>query len=165
MSSCAWYYELLPIETNVSQDFAALWVQMEIDPGKACVHEIGFEVKAPKEVRLVSAAPAESHVTDPSIGTARLVVDGDGAAPVPGVIEQDVALAPGFVSAELGEHHYRFLWTGNTRRRVMVAIGVQLADDTIPKSLIQTWSESLRYQWGDCRAWRFDRTRDPRRDR
>lgn len=152
--SCSWAYELAPAETNAGEDFSAFWIQMEIDPGKGwCAKEMRFELTAPTDGRIVSAAPDRgSRITKSSPSTTELVVDGEAAAPVPGTIAQDIGLTSGRTKVEVDEDHYSFVWRGNSRTKVMVAIGVQFAHNRVPPETFYSFSGSEGAAMGSCRT-------------
>ena len=152
--SCSWTYHLVPADTDAQDDFGAYWFQMELDPGKGmCAKQLRFELDAPSNGRIVSAVPADSgRIRSRSIATTELVVDGGGTAVAPGTISQEVAQAPGRVRVSLDGNHYSYEWTGNSRDKVMVAIGIQLSSRRLPPEFFASWSEGEGAGMGSCRV-------------
>jgi hypothetical protein len=147
---CAWSYDLVPAETNATEDFAGYWVQIEVDPAPGwCVYGIHFETTGPDSGRLVSATPEGGKTGGDT--TVELSVDADGAAPVPGTIAQDLSLPKGRVRTKLAPHHFSYVWSGKSRDKVVVALGVQVAYEFPPESLIYMWSEGVGVEFGTCR--------------
>jgi hypothetical protein len=155
--SCSWFYELLPAETNATEDFSAYWIQFEIDPGKRfCAKRIDFELEVSAEHRIVSAVPNKSeHIKRAKPQITQLVVDGGGTAPVPGIIEQDVVAPVGRTKVSVQERTYSYRWTGNSRDKIMIAIGIQLAHEAGPPQFFYEWSESGGFTMGSCRAYKI----------
>lgn len=152
--SCSWSYDLIPAETDTGADFSALWIQMEIDPGKGwCAQQMHLELEAPSGSRIVSAVPDRGgRMTKSSPSVSELVVDGDGSAPLPGTIGQDIDLTSGRTKISFDEDHYRFVWRGNSRNKVMVAIGLQFAHSRPPSELFSFYSGSEGAGMGSCRS-------------
>jgi hypothetical protein len=150
--SCGWTYELAPAETNTGEDFTALWVQMEIDPGPECAQMMLFRMKVPKNARVVSGVPDRTgrirRASAPT--TTELVVDGDGAAPLPGTVAQDVAMSSGRAYVEISEREYRYFWIGNASEKVNLAIGVQIAHEVSLDEWFASWSEQVGAGGGTC---------------
>lgn len=151
--SCSWSYELLPADTDPDLDYWAYWFQMEIDPGTGmCAQHLMFEFDAPSDGSIVSAVPNKGgRIRSRSITTTELIVDGGGSALVPGTIAQDVAPARGRTTVNIDERHYRYVWRGNSRDKVMIAVGIQLSSRRLPPELITTWSEGSGFGMGSCR--------------
>ena len=151
--ACSWSYQLLPVDTSASEDFRVYWIQMEIDPGKGmCAHELSFGMTQPEPGAIVSAMPDKDRRIDSyTEEVATFSVDAAGTAPVPAVLEQDVALGKGRISVELDENSYSFRWRGNSKKKVMFAIGVELSNDSGPPDLFYTWEESQGGAMGSCR--------------
>lgn len=151
--SCSWLYELAPAETNLEKDFAAYWVQMEITPGKGlCAKDLGFNLTRPRGVRIISAVPRHGgRVAEHRSAVTELLVDADGDAPIPGTVSQDVLLAPGRIKVNKSARHYSFRWSGNSPRKVVIAIGIQLAHDRIHPSMFSGWIEGIMFGGGPCR--------------
>jgi hypothetical protein len=154
--SCSWEYNLAPADTDLDNDYRVYWFQMEIDPGPGwCAKLLHFDMYVPDESRIVSAVPNESfRVSKSSIETTELIVDANGTAIVPGAIAQDVASAPGKVRVSVEDNRYSYQWRGNSRDKVVVAIGIQLSSPTLPSELITTWSEGEGAGMGSCRIVR-----------
>ncbi len=151
--SCTWSYELAPAHTNATEDFSVLWTQMEIDPGTGmCAQRIEFELRLSGGERIVSAAPTTAAAARGSV--TKLVVDADGAAPVPGQIEQDVAPPPGRVRIEVGDRRYSYTWTGRSRHKVMIAVGIQFPHGRVPPQLQTAMAVSTGSGGGSCREGR-----------
>ena len=147
--SCTWSYELAPAHTNPTEDFSALWTQIEIDPGSGmCAQRIEFEVRLSGGERIVSAAPVTAAAAREAV--TGLVVDAGAAAPVPGRIEQDVAPPPGRVRIEVGDHRYSYTWTGRSRRKVMIAVGIQFSHGRVPPDFWTAMSTSTGSGGGSC---------------
>lgn len=151
--SCSWFYDLAPAETNLGEDFSAYWIQMEIDPGKGwCAKKLTFELSAPSDGRIVSAAPDRGRrIAKGRVTTAELIVDAEGAAPVPGTVAQDVKPGRGRITVKMNEDHYMFRWRGNSPDKVMVAVGVQLSHGRLPPELVYSWQEGVGFATGTCR--------------
>ncbi|MEA2451962.1 MAG: hypothetical protein QOG04_672 [Actinomycetota bacterium] len=135
--TCSWSYTMLPAETDAQEDFSALWLQLEVDPGEGtCLRELRVILKAPSDGRIVSGAPAESgRIDKAAAAVTELSVDGGGTAPVPGTVAQDVDLVPGQVSVNVNDKQYRYVWRGKTKNKMMVAVGVQMAHRAVPPAL------------------------------
>lgn len=127
---------------------------MEIDPGKGmCAKELHFGMRYPAPGSIVSAMPdADRRISAYTEEVWGFDVEAGGAAPVPGRIEQDVALPKGNISVDVDEHEYSLRWRGNSKKKVMIAIGVQLAGDAAPPELFYTWEESQGGSMGSCSA-------------
>jgi len=151
--TCSWSYDLIPAETNLLEDFFAYWIQIEIDPGKGfCAKEIEFEMTGPNGGRIVSAMPDKSRrVAKRRPAVTELVVDADKAAPFPGTISNDVLYQPGRVSVQLNADRYSFTWRGNSRDKVMVAIGVQMTQPLVVPRIFSFYAESVGVMMGSCR--------------
>jgi hypothetical protein len=151
--ACSWSYELIPAELDATHDFSAYWLQMEVDPESGCVKEMFFKVTVPPEMRILSAVPSRSRrIVKSRPMTTQLVVDGDGSAPVPGAVSQDLTSAPGRTFVTSGTRTYSYRWRGNSPHKVVVAIGLQLSHPSLPSdSLFSAWSEGLGFGWGSCR--------------
>ncbi|HYO60402.1 MAG TPA: hypothetical protein VEU29_00705 [Actinomycetota bacterium] len=148
--SCSWSYELAPADTDPARDFSAYWTQIEIDPGKGmCAHRIVFGVELEGDARIVSAAPAKGSRGD-AAGVTQLVVDGDGAAPVPGTIEQDVSVPSGRSKVRVDESSYRYVWTGNSKDKVVIALGVQMSHGRVPPDPETSMSVRTGSGGGSC---------------
>lgn len=150
--ACSWAYDLVPAQTNATEDFSAYWVQIEVDPGKHwCVKEVSFKVTAPNHVRIVSAVPARGHRIARAKGmTSRLVVDAEGTAPVPGVVSQGLSTTPGRTTVDVGHRRYSYRWRGNSADKLGVAIGLQLAGQRLSPELFRVWSEGIGFIVGTC---------------
>ncbi|MGI8775024.1 MAG: hypothetical protein ACR2KQ_08440 [Actinomycetota bacterium] len=152
--SCYWSYSLIPAESDIDEDFSALWYQLEIDPGKGtCATGIGIEISAPSDGRIVSSFPDRSRrIRKSSARISMLTIDGEGSAPLPGTIEQDVVDVPGRVKAKVSSERYRFEWRGKSRKKVMFAVGVEMAHSSLPPAVISMQSVSEWYEAGNCDA-------------
>jgi hypothetical protein len=153
--SCTWSYELAPIETDVEHDFSAYWVQMEIEPSKgSCALELIFDLELPDSATLISATHEKNRrIKKNTEQLSRLLVDGGGTAPVPGTIEQDVAVPKGREKIKMRERGYRYRWIGRSRDKVVVAIGLQIAHRSTPPEFFYTTSEGHGMGWGSCRPY------------
>ena len=151
--SCAWHYELAPVDQNINRDFGAYWIQMEADPGPGwCAYHLGFALSQPEGARILSVAPRRTtRIEEQRSGTTRLVVDGGGAASLAGSIEQDVLLSPRRIKVEKARDHYRFRWSGKSRDKVVVAIGIELAHSG-PVPNLYSWMNSVSVSAGPCRT-------------
>jgi hypothetical protein len=151
--SCTWEYDLAPTDTDPLNDYAAYWVQMEIDPAKGeCAMMLMFDVELPDNVRIVSASAEQDRKIDSSSDpVAELVVDGGGSAPVPGSLSQDIMVTEGRERVRMTDHRYSYTWTGSSKSKVMVAVGLQLSYQTLPPEFFYTWSEGQGVGWGSCR--------------
>lgn len=150
--ACGWMYQLAPAETNLAEDISAYWVQIEIDPGRECAKLIEFDLSLPDDMRVISAAAEKSRrVPKPGSKLVELTVDAEGAAPLPGHLEQDVAVAPGREKVALRAHSYSYRWIGNSRDKVVVAVGVEFTHAALPPDFFYTWSEGIGIGWGSCR--------------
>ena len=151
--ACSWSYKLLPIEADAGNDFSAYWLQMELDPARGeCVKEMSLDIELPPEIEIVSASPSRSSrtaKTRPS--TTRLVVDGGGTAPIPGTISQSITAVRGRTFVRRNAHSYSYTWRGNAPHKVVVAIGLQMSESSIPKGLLSTWTEGGGWGWGFCK--------------
>lgn len=152
--SCSWLYDLVPAESNPEEDFSAYWVQMEIDPGKGfCAKEMSFRMSAPSGGRIVSAAPdRDRRITKSRLTTTELIVNADGAAPIPGAVAQDVKPGRGRVTVTVNENAYSYRWKGNSRHKVVLAVGIQLTHAGLPPDLFSSWSEGMSFTMGSCRT-------------
>lgn len=151
--TCGWSYSLAPVESDVDEDFSVDWIQMEIDPGKlGCAKELSFYMSAPTGGRIVSASPDHSYRIDKyDNNLASIVVDGDGTAPIPGQVSQDVMPAPGRVTVKMTESSYRYRWTGNSREKVVLAVGVQTSHRMVPPQLIYSQGGGGGFGMGSCK--------------
>lgn len=152
--ACSWTYDLLPAETNLGEDFSAVWVQMEVDPGPGwCADLLTVRMKVPNGMRIASVAPHESGPVRPTAPrVTELVVDAEGAAPVPGAIAQDVAPPSGRVSVAHTARNLTYSWTGHERHKVVVAVGVEIAH-TVPLGRFATdWEVGLGAGASTCKA-------------
>lgn len=148
--ACSWSYELAA-HTKATSDYWAYWTQIEIDPGRGtCAKKISFTFEVSGGTQIVSVAPAPGAAS-PRRSRTELIVDADGGAPIPGRIEQDVEVPSGRVSVDLVDGRYRYVWRGNARRKVMVAIGLQLANDRVPPELETVISTRTGSGAGSCR--------------
>ena len=97
--SCSSWFELLPAETNVTEDYSAFWVNLGIEPDPGwCARSLSFSAEFPSTARVVSVVPGD----DARFPRARtmlteLVVDAEGGAPVPGRIEEEARIGAGRV--------------------------------------------------------------------
>jgi hypothetical protein len=150
--SCAWSYQLAPAESNATEDFSAFWIQMEIDPGAGwCAKEIRFSISAPSDGRIVSGVPSEGgRITKARPEVTELVVDGEGTAPLPGLISQDVYVPEGRTKVSVNGKRYSYAWRGDSREKIVVAIGVQMAHGRVPPDFFYTISESEGGSVGSC---------------
>jgi hypothetical protein len=151
--SCSWSYDLLPAESNATEDYSAYWVQIEVDPGKGeCARMILFEMDAPGDGRIVSAVPDKTvRSSEAHPATTELIVDGGGTAPVPGAISKEVIVPTGKTTVDFDEDHYSAMWWGKSRDKVMIAFGVQYTHTSVPPELFYSWSESQGMGGGSCR--------------
>lgn len=151
--SCSWMYNLAPAETDAERDFSAYWVQMEIHPGKGqCALMLQFDVQLPDGVELLSASHQKSRrLSKRTDQTSTLVVDGAGAAPLPGRIEQDMLMTSGHEVVRMSDQRYRYRWTGPSKSKIVVAIGLQMAHRSLPPELFAGWSEGQGMGMGSCR--------------
>jgi hypothetical protein len=151
--ACGWWYDLAPLDTDPIHDFSAYWLQIELDPAKGqCVFHLEFDMELPESVQIVSAsAETDRRITAKTEPVAELVVDGGGTAPVPGVISQDTLVSKGRERVRMTDHTYSYSWSGVSKDKVMVAVGVQLAHTSVPPELFYTWSEGQGVGWGSCR--------------
>lgn len=148
--SCAWAYDLVPADTNAAEDFVGYWIQMEANPAPGmCVKRMHFDTTGPQSARLVSATPSTGKARGAT--TVELVVDGEGAAPAPGTIAQDVDLPKGRVRTTLRPHRFTYDWAGNAPGKVVLAFGVQWAYQ-VPPSFAPAWAEGLGMAIGPCRG-------------
>lgn len=152
--SCSWLYDLVPAESNLEENFSAYWVQMEIDPGKGwCAKEMSFTMSAPSDGRIVSAAPDRGgRIGKSRLTTTELIVDAEGAAPLPGTVAQDVKPGRGRVTVTMDESVYSYRWRGNSRDKVVLAVGIQMTHAGLPPELFSTWSEGMSFTMGSCRT-------------
>lgn len=149
--ACGWAYQLAPAETDADEDFSAVWIQIEIDPGPGCASLMAFELTLPPGARIVSAVPSSDGRARELPTTTEIIVDGDGGAPVPGVIAQDIAPESGTVSVSLFKRRFRYVWLGRSRDKIAAAIGVQLAHKAPLDSWFAQWSEMVAMGGGSCR--------------
>lgn len=151
--SCSWSYGLLPADSEPDEDFSAYWFQMELEPAKGeCAMQLMFEIGLPDSIRVVSASlEGTQRISERVDNVARLSVDGGGSALVPGTIEQDTMVTVGRESGVMREHGYSYTWTGRSRDKVVLAVGVQLAHRSVPPELIYMTSEGHGAGWGACK--------------
>jgi hypothetical protein len=150
--SCSWAYQLLPAHTNATEDFLVYWMQMEIDPGTGwCAQRLEFDIEL-SDARIASVTPDKGQrIKQAEVTTTEFVVDGDGSAPVPGTIAQDVQVGKGRTTVSVDEQKYRFTWTGNTKEKVVIAVGVQIAYTRTPPGLFFSVSGGQGMGAGSCR--------------
>lgn len=150
--SCSWSYSLVPAESDIDEDFSALWYQLEIDPGRGtCATGIGIEILAPSDGQIVSGIPDRSRrIKRSRVHVSTLTIDGEGSAPLPGTIEQDVVDAPGRVEVEVSSRHYRMEWKGKSRKKVVLAVGVEIAQSSLRPGLASMQSVSEWFEAGNC---------------
>jgi hypothetical protein len=151
VQSCWWTYDLVPAESDIDEDFMVHWQQMELQTtGRTCARAIHFQLTIPAGYRIVSTAPAvgRARVRDGQALVA-LEVDGDGAAPIAGAIEQDVLYGPGRITVNTTGRRFVGKWHGNHRGKVMVAFGVQIARPAVG-DLIASWSLYEGWEIGTC---------------
>ncbi|MGH2755554.1 MAG: hypothetical protein ACRDLB_14140, partial [Actinomycetota bacterium] len=152
MQSCSWSYDLVPAESNAGEDFSVYWMQLEIDPGKGwCARDVFFELTAPSDGRIVSAVPAEGgkQIRNRASVT-RLAVDAEGAAPVPGSVEQDVVLPKGRTKVSVSEEGYSYRWRGNSSDKIVVAIGIQMSHRRLPPAPIYSQAGATGFGISSC---------------
>jgi hypothetical protein len=100
----------------------------------------------------VSASAEENRRIDRSSQPiAELIVDGDGSAPVPGTVSQDIMVTEGRERVRMTDHTYSYTWSGSSKSKVMVAIGLQLSYRSVPPEFFYSWSEGQGVGWGSCR--------------
>jgi hypothetical protein len=113
-----------------------------------------FRMRVPDGVRIVSAVPAKGgRIRGPA--TTELLVDGEGNAPIPGTIAQDVDLGSGRAFVHTDEREFKYVWLGPHRGKVNLAIGVQLAHARSLDQWFASWSEWVGAGAGMCRVAGF----------
>lgn len=149
---CSWNYTLAPAETNTGEDFSAFWLQTEVFSGGECIRSVSLEFRVPKGVRIVSGAPSESgrFTRSSAPKTTELIVDAEGAAPVPGTVVQDSAAPAGRVDVAVGERRYRYTWRGNSRDTIMIPLGIQLAHSAVPEPTRGQYGFRGQLEWSWC---------------
>ncbi len=154
--SCSWSYELIPLESNPAEDFGAYWIQMEIHPGKGeCAKELIFDVEPPSGGRITSASPdASARVNASKPTVSGLIVDAEGAAPVPGGIHQEVTYGKGNLTVTVSEQKYSFHWVGSSKNKIIVAIGVEIAHEPLLAGAFSLGRERVGFGMGPCRPFR-----------
>jgi hypothetical protein len=149
MRTCVWSYDLLPAETNATEDYTGYWIQLEVDPAPGwCVFGVDFDTSGPDDGRIASAAPQPGRTGGET--TVELVVDAEGAAPLPGTIAQDFDLPKGRIRTSLDPHHFAYSWSGRAKDKIVVGTGVQVTHP-LPPSVISTWYEGVGVTFGSCR--------------
>lgn len=156
---CSWWLDLAPAETNLTEDYRAEWVQLEMTPPPgSCATNMVFGLGLPDSARLVSAAPAQSaRVRRAASAVTRLDVDAEGAALVPGTVENEFVSAPGKVRVAADDGAYVYEWTGRWPDKVVVALGLQMAGERIPPEVASTWFGVQGFEFGPCGSPRSGR--------
>ncbi len=152
--SCSSWFELLPAETNATEDYSAYWVMLGIEPEPGwCATSLSFSAELPSMDRIVSAVPDRSQRFSRARTVAtELLVDAEGGAPVPGRIWEDARIGGGRVEVSWGPSHYKYRWRGRERGRVYAVLGLQVAGERIPPHLVSTWAEGVGYGVGACKT-------------
>jgi hypothetical protein len=154
---CSSWYELLPAETNATEDYSVYWVELGVEPSPGrCVRSVSFAAEFPSTARVVSVAPArDQRFRRPRAVTTELVVDAEGGAPVPGHIEEEACMGAGRTKVSWGPRRYSYSWTGRHAGRVYAVLGLEIAGDRIPPHVMSTWADGAGFEVGPCNVGRI----------
>lgn len=145
--TCVWTF-VAPAETEASEDFTSYWVQIEAEPARDwCVLGLGFDSTGPDVGRIVTGVPGSGKTGGKT--TVELVVAA-GAAVTPGAVAQDLVQPKGRVRTTLDPDLFTYRWKGRSSKKVVVAMGLQLAYP-VPPPVITQWIEGTHFYYGACR--------------
>lgn len=128
---CLWWFAYLPVlETDVSRDHGALWLQATVTPRRGwCVRRVsGSLYSSPDVTRMHEFVVGNGGgEREPSLD-----VDAQGAALHEASLSQTLDRSTGKVAADpdLDEGSVGFTWTGRTAGRVEAVVGAEISWDS-----------------------------------